>query len=150
MQRFNLSRRACHDDPQPLLEPPPPVSDSVLLGSRWTATSHHFRSAQGNSRASRQGAFGWQLSARTERRARGGAAQQHLGDRVRRWSGHQASQRGVPRAGLPGWYNVGTQRKVWRRRGWEHFCGRAKLQQTHFRCTEFYWRQVKRSETYHE
>lgn len=110
------------DDPRPLLELPPPAAAVTLVPrSCWTPTGHHFRSAQGSSRTSRQGAFGRQLSTRAERRARGGAAQQHLGDRLRRWSGHQAGQRGVPGAGLPGWYNVGTQRKVWRRRGWEHF-----------------------------
>lgn len=111
-----------HDGPRPLLELPPPAAAVTLVPrSCWTPTGHHFRSAQGSSRTSRQGAFGRQLCTRAERRARGGAAQQHLGDRLRRWSGHQDGQRGVPGAGLPGWYNVGTQRKVWRRRGWEHF-----------------------------
>lgn len=112
----------CRDDPRPLLQLPPPLPPRVPLLSRtrWTSAERAL-SAQVGSRASSKGAFGGQLSARGARRARGGAAQQHLGDRLRWWSEHQAGQRGVPRAGLPGRHNVGTQCKVWRRRGWVNY-----------------------------
>lgn len=128
-----------HDDPHPLLKLLCPAAVAVPLLSRscWTSADHVF-SAQGSSRTGRQGASDGQLCTRAARGARGGPAQQHLGYCVWWWSGHQTGQRGVSGAGFPGWYNLGAQRQVWRRSGWEYF--RCQIQQSHFYGSErFYW-----------
>lgn len=105
-----------HDDLSPLLEPPPPAAAVALLSRPLrTPTDRHPRPAKGRPGAGRQGAPGRQLPPRAERRARGGAPQQHVGDRLRRRGGPQTGQRGVPRAGIPGRHHVGPQRKVRRR-----------------------------------
>lgn len=114
-----LSRR--HDDPRPPPLPPPHAAVNQLSHLGWPPTGHHIRPPTGTARTGRQSAPGGQLPSRTARRSAGGVPQQHLGHRVWRWGGHQAGQRGVPRAGLQGRNNVGPQRQVWRRRGWEFF-----------------------------
>lgn len=120
---FDLSPQTCsHYDAHPLLELPPPRAAAVWLSSRGGgASADDAHPAQGDSRTCGQGASGRQLRARATRRTPGGVAQQHVGYGVWRRGGHQAGQRCVSRAGLPGRDHVGSQRQIWRRTRWRHF-----------------------------
>lgn len=105
---------------QSIVQPLPPCAPVPFLSRSRRTSEDYSVSAQSVSRTSSQGPLGRHLRATSARRARGGVAQQHLGDRLRRWGGHQACQRRVPWAGVRRWLNVGSQRTVWRRNRWEH------------------------------